>query len=243
MNDNETLQNQYKQLEGENQAKRGENSILRSKMDKDKIEHERYIASMQALQVQEKQKLADQLHQKRDEIEQMKAESAFLTRELKDVVLEHSKLNKTLKAKEGSANNAPWPAARPDVLVTPKKTKKFADGFDSNDLGAYRGGSPIPVPGSRTKATPSRTSAKRKRSGPESGLKPSQQTAHLMLSQNYPPSSQASRQESFEEEDEEAAFDAMIDNLTLEDMDLEYDDRQQVCFPNLHSCQRRPLNQ
>lgn len=223
MSENAALQEKTKDLEGTILTRNGENSILRNQMLKAQTEFERKMASSTAIQVEERNKLANELAKKREEIEQMKSEKMFMDREYKDVVNDNSRLSRNLKAKENTAR-----PSRMDVMATPKKKTKFGDGFDDYEVGMIRSSPPVPIPGSgRGKTTPSKTNGKRKRRQGESPMKPSQQTFHLPLSQPYLPSPHASRHNSFEEDDEDA-YDTMIDNLTLEELDLVYDNRQEV---------------
>ncbi|KAF3937386.1 hypothetical protein ABW19_dt0205997 [Dactylella cylindrospora] len=214
----DTLQKELKASKLEVQTRAGENSILRAKMEKAKIEHERHLESTRTHAHAQVLKANEDLSRIRSELVNMQSKYDFdhndkvqMERELKQYQEKSKQTNKT---------------SREVNPITPRKTRvsAFRDGFDDEEVGmGMRSSPPVGMPGSRGRGTPK--SAKRKRKPNESPMKASQTLMLPIVHSNN--NSQRSMMMDAGQEFEEDDYDALIDRLTLDDLGLEYDNRQE----------------
>ncbi|KAF3904831.1 hypothetical protein ABW20_dc0105232 [Dactylellina cionopaga] len=215
----EELQKKLKQVTVDVQTKTGENLILRKKMEKSEAEYKSEVEALRSFAQQKHEKSEKDMASLRTEIAKMQANLDFdhndqdeMRRELKQY-----------QEKDRQTVRAPKDAG----LMTPRKSKlsAFRDGFDDDEAGmSMRSSPPVGAPGSRGRGTPSK-SAKRKRKPNESPMKNSQ-TLMLPILQSGNNSQRSFMMENGQESEEDE-YAAMIDNMTLEDLGLSNDDRQQ----------------
>ncbi|KAF3119976.1 hypothetical protein TWF569_003405 [Orbilia oligospora] len=213
------LQKKLKQATVEVQTKTGENMLLRKKIEKAETEHRSEVDAIRSYAQQKSDKADEEMAKLRADVVKMQADLEFdrndqqaMHRELKQYQEKDKQLPKSVKDTMG--------------LQTPRKNRitELCDGFDADEAGMVRSSPPVGMPGSRGRRTPSK-SAKRKRKPNESPMKHSQ-TLMLPILQSGGNLQRSMMMESGPEPEEED-FDAMIDKMTLEELGLGNDDRQQ----------------
>ncbi|KAK6537380.1 hypothetical protein TWF694_011568 [Orbilia ellipsospora] len=213
----EELQGKLKQATVDMQTKTGENLILRKKMEKAETEHKSEVDALRSFAQQKHEQSEKEIAALKNDLVKMQSTHDFdkndhyeMSRELKQYQEKDKQVVKP--------NNAP---------ITPRKSRlaAFRDGFDDEEAGmSMRSSPPIGLPGSRGRGTPTK-SAKRKRKPNESPMKNSQ-TLMLPMLQSGNNSQRAIMLENGPESEEEE-YAAMIDKMTLEDLGLGNDERQE----------------
>ncbi|KAF3908385.1 hypothetical protein AA313_de0210444 [Arthrobotrys entomopaga] len=213
----EELQSKLKKVTVDIQTKTGENLILRKKMEKAEIEHKSEVDALRSFAQQKHEQSEKEIASLRNDLVKMQSTHDFdkndhyeMSRELKQYQEKDKQVVKP--------NNAP---------ITPRKGRlaAFRDGFDDEEAGmSMRSSPPVGLPGSRGRGTPTK-SAKRKRKLNESPMKNSQ-TLMLPMLQSSNNSQRAIMLENGPESEEEE-YAAMIDKMTLEDLGLTNDERQE----------------
>lgn len=219
------LQKKLKQATVDVQTKTGENLLLRKKMEKAETEHRSEVDAIRSYAQQKSDKAEEEMSKLRADVVKMQADLEF---DRNDQQAMHREL-KQYQEKD----RQPSKPLKDTSLQTPRKTRiiELCDGFDADEAGMVRSSPPVGIPGSRGRKTPSK-SAKRKRKPNDSPMKHSQ-TLMLPILQSGNNSQRSVMMETGPEPDEED-FDAMIDKMTLEDLGLGNDDRQQVCTIHLN---------
>lgn len=212
------LQKKLKQATVDVQTKTGENLLLRKKMEKAETEHRSEVDAIRSYAQQKSDKAEEEMSKLRADVVKMQADLEF---DRNDQQAMHREL-KQYQEKD----RQPSKPLKDTSLQTPRKTRiiELCDGFDADEAGMVRSSPPVGIPGSRGRKTPSK-SAKRKRKPNDSPMKHSQ-TLMLPILQSGNNSQRSVMMETGPEPDEED-FDAMIDKMTLEDLGLGNDDRQQ----------------
>jgi hypothetical protein len=152
-------------------AKSGEVAIVRNNLEKSNREHERIVASLQNLQAEERQKYDSEIDAMKKEMERIKTDHAFLTKEVEDIAKQNRGLKSDLKSQKQQHEVSTGMARPYDIISgstgtfqrppTPKRMgKSYAhrDGFDDDEV-------VLISPSRRGKSkTPTRAGTKRKRS-------------------------------------------------------------------------------
>ncbi|KAK6346661.1 hypothetical protein TWF696_006780 [Orbilia brochopaga] len=217
--DKDNLERKLKQATVDVQTKSGENSILRKKMEKAEAQHRSEVDAIRSLAQQKHEKSESDIAKLRAEVVKMQATLEFDRNDQKEI-------HRELKQYQEKDRQAVKPAK--DVgPMTPRKSRlaAFRDGFDDDEAGlSMRSSPPIGPPGGRGRGTPSK-SAKRKRNPNGSPMKASQTLMLPILKSGG--NSQRSVVIDVGQQAEEDEYEAMIDRLTIEDLGLASDDRQQ----------------
>ncbi|KAK6343541.1 hypothetical protein TWF730_011131 [Orbilia blumenaviensis] len=218
MLEKDELQKKLKQATVDVQTKTGENLLLRKKMEKAETEHRSEVDAIRSYAQQKSEKADEEMAKLKADVVKMQADLEFDRNDQKEM---HRELKRYQEKDKQPPKNV-----RDTGLQTPRKNRitELCDGFDADEAGMLRSSPPIGIPGSRGRRTPSK-SAKRKRKANESPMKHSQ-TLMLPILQSGG-NSQRSLMMDAGPEPEEEDFDAMIDKMTLEDLGLGNDDRQQ----------------
>ncbi|KAK6507728.1 hypothetical protein TWF481_006150 [Arthrobotrys musiformis] len=211
------LQKKLKQANVDVQIKTGENLLLRKKMEKADTEHRSEVDAIRSYAQQKSDKAEEEMAKLRADVVKMQADLEFDRNDQKEMHRELKQYQEKVRL--------PSKALKESGLQTPRKNRitELCDGFDDDEAGMLRSSPPVGMPGSRGRRTPSK-SAKRKRKPNESPMK--SQTLMLPILQS---GNNAQRSVMMETglDPEEEDFDAMIDKMTLEDLGLGNDDRQQ----------------
>ncbi|KAK6336999.1 hypothetical protein TWF718_009785 [Orbilia javanica] len=212
------LQKKLKQANVDVQTKAGENLLLRKKMEKAETEHRSEVDAIRSYAQQKSDKAEEEMSKLRADVVKMQADLEFDRNDQREM---HREL-KQYQEKDKLPSKLP----KDTGILTPRKNRitELCDGFDADEAGMVRSSPPVGMPGSRGRRTPSK-SAKRKRKPNESPMKHSQ-TLMLPILQSGN-NSQRSVMMEIGAESEDEDFDAMIDKMTLEDLGLGNDDRQQ----------------
>ncbi|KAK6525926.1 hypothetical protein TWF281_010969 [Arthrobotrys megalospora] len=212
------LQKKLKQATVDVQTKTGENLLLRKKMEKAETEHRSEVDAIRVYAQQKSDKADEEMAKLRADVVKMQADLEFDRNDQKEMHRELKQYQEKDKQPLGPTKNT--------GLQTPRKNRitELCDGFDVDEAGMMRSSPPVGVPGSRGRRTPSK-SAKRKRKPNESPMKHSQ-TLMLPILQSGGNSQRSMMMETGADPEEED-FDAMIDKMTLEDLGLGNDGRQQ----------------
>ncbi|KAF3905128.1 hypothetical protein ABW21_db0205397 [Orbilia brochopaga] len=217
--DKDNLEKKLKQVTVDVQTKSGENSILRKKMEKAEAQHRSEVDAIRSLAQQKHEKSEADMAKLRGEVVKMQATLEFDRNDQKEI-------HRELKQYQDKDRQVVKPA-KDAGLMTPRKSRlaAFRDGFDDDEAGlSMRSSPPIGPPGGRGRGTPSK-SAKRKRKPTDSPMKASQTLMLPILKSGS--NSQRSVVMDVGQQAEEDEYEAMIDRLTLEDLGLVSDDRQQ----------------
>ncbi|EPS36313.1 hypothetical protein H072_10206 [Dactylellina haptotyla CBS 200.50] len=212
------LQTKLKKATVDMQTKTGENLILRKKMEKAETEHKSEVDALRSFAQQKHEQSEKDIANMRDQLNKMEADLEFDRNDQKE-------MHRELKKYQDKDKQVVKPTK--DAPLTPRKGRlaAFRDGFDDDEAGMpMRGSPPAGLPGSRGRGTPSK-SAKRKRKPNESPMKNSQ-TLTLPMLQSGGNSQRAVMLEN-EPESEEEEYAAMIEKMTLEDLGLGNDGRQE----------------
>ncbi|KAK6513008.1 hypothetical protein TWF506_009170 [Arthrobotrys conoides] len=212
------LQKKLKQATVDVQTKTGENMLLRKKIEKAETEHRSEVDAIRSYAQQKSDKAEEEMAKLRADVVKMQADLEFDRND-------QQAMHRELKQYQQKDKQPSKPAKDTTGLQTPRKNRitELCDGFDADEAGMVRSSPPVGMPGSRGRRTPSK-SAKRKRKPNESPMKHSQ-TLVLPILQSGGNSQRSIMMETGAEPEED--LDAMIDKMTLEELGLGNDDRQQ----------------
>jgi len=163
MGQNQELTKHVDELKDRVITKAGESAILRAKINKTQSEQERVLASLHALQSEEREVHKRELEAARFDVEKSKTDNIFLKKEIEEIASKNKVLEKGRKATL-TLSKLDKNKSATDLTSTPKKNKayNYRDGFDDDELVLSMAASPTTKSGGKYRDSPSR-SGKRKR--------------------------------------------------------------------------------